>query len=295
MPSLKEVLADKAKYGDNLVWKFDDTTSVTLGQLRQLSDEKQSALSKQETDNLKRQTELDAADRQLKKSQVETATVYTSLQSAMEAIKAGRLNDPAVTQLFGNAGIPGGGSTGTDPFAELSRLESDSLMGPLVKVLKVVNDRAQKAEQAVANNIKVQQTMATHYLNGTLEDRYDRIVPADKQEKITLELLIRDAVAHNEMRSDSTPDIRKAYIRATAADTSAAHDSEVAAAAIKKYQEEHPASTDAINVPASSSFFGLDVHNRTGAAPKPFKSLDEAFAAAAQDKDIWSSVDQMKN
>jgi len=296
MPTLKEVLADKAKYQDSLLWKFDDTTSVTLGQLRQLSDEKQAQLSKQETDMLKRQTELDAADRKLKDSQIQTANVFTSLNSAMEAIKAGRLNDPAVTSLFGNNGVPGVGPTGpADPFAELSRLESDSLMGPLVKVLKVVNDRAQKAEQAVANNIKVQQTMATHYLNGTLEDRYDRLVPADKQDKITLEALIRDAVAHNELRTDSTPDIRKAYIRATAADTQAEHDKQVAEAAIKKYQEEHPDSNNAINVPPTSSFFGLDVHNRGGDAAKPFKNLDEAFAAAAKDKDIWSSVDQMKN
>jgi hypothetical protein len=295
-PTLKEILADKAKYQDGISWQLENGVSLTLGQLRQMSAEDQSALSKREKDIEAARGALALEEKKLKDGQIQTANVYQTLNSAMEAIKSGRLNDPAVTSLFGNGGVPGVGPTGpTDPFAELSRLEGDTLLGPVVKLLKVVNDRAQKAEQAVANNIKVQQTMATHYLNGTLEDRYDRIVPADKQDKITLELLIRDAVNHNEMRSDSTPDIRKAYLRATEHETQAVRDAKIAADAIAKYKADNPDSNNAINVPPSSSFYGLDVHNRSGAAPQPFKNLDEAFAAAGKDPDIWRQVDGQTN
>lgn len=289
MPTLKEVLTDKAKYGDNLVWKFDDTTSVTLGQLRQLSDEKQSQLSKQETDLAAKQAAIDSDAKKLKDSQIQTATVFTELTQAIEAIKSGRFQDPTVQKFFGGANIPGVAPIVTDPFAELSRLESDTLLGPVVKVMRSVSEQAKKAQDAVANNVEIQKRMATNYLNGVLEDRYDRLVPVDKQDKITLEMLIRDAVTHGEMKSDSTPDIRKAYLRATAADTQATHDAKVAQDAINKYKEEHP-DNNAINVPLGTNF-GLDVHNRSGNAVQPFKSLDAAFEAAAKDKDIWSQVD----
>lgn len=289
MPTLKDVLADKAKYGDNLAWQLENGVSVTLGQLRQMSDERQLALTNQEKEIERRNGEIALAERKLKEGQVQTADLYAKMNQAMEAIKSGRLTDPLVAQLFGS--ISGVTPPNADPFAELSRLETDTLMGPLVKMLKQVNERASKAEQAVAENVKVQQRMATSYINGTLEDRYDRLVPADKQDKITLEALIKDAVNHNELRSDNTPDIRKAYQRATAAETQAERDKKIAADAIEAYKKEHP-EADGINVPPSSSFFGLDVHNRSGQAVQPYKNLDEAFAAAAKDKDIWSQVDR---
>jgi len=55
-----------------------------------------------------------------------------------------------------------------------------------------------------------------------------------------------------------------------------------------------PAPSGEIFVPTpASGGFGLDVHNRTGKAPQAFKSLDDAFAAASKDKDIWSNVDSI--
>src|SRR5207248_11577838 len=41
------------------------------------------------------------------------------------------------------------------------------------------------------SNIEVQKKMAASYVNGALEDRYERVVPADKQDKFTLETLIK--------------------------------------------------------------------------------------------------------
>jgi len=298
MPTLKEVLADKVKYPDNLVWNLEGGTAVTLAQLRGLSDESQSAITKREADLVKAQQAIDARQAELNKAQLTTANLYTGLQAAKDAIANGKFDTlpPEVKALFGNSAPAGSGNGNSDPFAALSRLENDTLLGPVVTYIKQVNAEAKKAQEAVAANVEVQKKMATNYMNGVLEDRYDRIVPGDKQDKFPLEALIRDAVAHNEWSSDSTPNIRAAYKRATAGDTQAAHDAEVAAAAVKKFQEEQAANgggpgNGGIFVPPGTSF-GLDVHNRSGAAPKAFKNLDEAFAAAANDKDIWANVDQ---
>ena len=297
MPTLKEVLADKAKYPDNLVWNLEGGTAVTLAQLRGLSDENQSAITKREADLVKASQAVSLKEEELKKAQLNTANLYTTMTQALEAMKAGRLDDPSIKQIFGSSPIPGAtnGNGNNDPFAALSRLESDTLMGPVVSVIKAVNAEAKKAQEAVAQNIEVQKKMATNYMNGVLEDRYDRLVPADKQEKITLASLIQDAVRNNEFSSDSVPDIRKAYKRATAGDEAATREAAIRADERKKLEAEiaarsHGGSGEGIFVPAPQNF-GLDVHNRTGAAPKPFKNLDEAFTAAANDKDIWNSVD----
>ena len=135
--------------------------------------------------------------------------------------------------------------------------------------------------------------MASNYLNGVLEDRYDRIVPADKQDKITIKSLIESAVAAQQFSSDGTPNIRWAYKNATAGDDAAAREAAIRADERKKVQAEvggKGPDGNQIFVPTPQNF-GLDVHNRTGAAPKPFKSLDEAFAAAEKDTSIWSAVD----
>src|SRR2546430_2230122 len=165
----------------------------------------------------------------------------------------------------------------------------------LAQVVKAVHSEAQKAQKAVADNIEVQKKMAASYVNGALEDRYEKIVPADKQEKLTLESLIKEAVRLNAWSSDTVPNIKAAYKSLTAGDDAAARE-----AAIRKDEREKvlaevggrsPDGNSQIFVPTPQNF-GLDVHNRTGAAPKPFKSLDDAFAAAAADKEIWANVDK---
>lgn len=291
MPTLKEVLADKGKYQDNLVWDLGGGTTVTLGQLRGLSAEDQNTISR-------REQELTARDSELKKAQLTTADLYTNLLTAQEAIKAGRMDDPSIKMIFGDAAVPGhNGSHNDDPFEALSRLEQDTLVGPLVQVIKKVNDNAKKAQDAVAANINVQKAMATNYMNGVLEDRYDRIVPVNMQEKITLASLIQDAVRNNEFSSDSVPDIRKAFKRATAGDTEAAREKQIRDDERKKVTDElnktgRGPGSDGIFVGQPGNTFGLDVHNRSGNAQQPYKSLDEAFAAAEKDSSIWSQVDE---
>lgn len=297
MTTLKEILADKANYQDNLAWTLGNGVTVTLAQLRGLSAEDQSAITKKEAELTTARTNLETRESELKRAQANTGTLYTTLQSALEALKAGRVNDPSVKQLFGDVIPPvNGGNNNNDPFAALSRLEQDTLLGPLVSVVKLVRDEAKKAQDAVAQNINVQKAMAENYLNGTLEDRYDRTVPADKQDKYPISKLIQDAVQAKQFTSDSVPNIKWAYKNATAGDTAAAHDAEVAAAAVKKFQEEQAAKGVTgggepifVGQPAN---FGLDVHNRTGKAAQPFKSLDDAFAAAAKDTSIWDNVDK---
>jgi hypothetical protein len=299
MPTLKEVLADKTNYGDNLAWTLGNGVTVTLAQLRSLSAEDQVGITKRESDITKRQQEIEAKDAELKRAQANTANLFVNLQKAQQAISDGKFDTlPAeVKALFGtNTPTGGSGNNNNDPFAVLSRLENDTLLGPVVQAIKAVAAGNKKAEELVAANVEVQKKMATNYMNGVLEDRYDRIVPTDKQEKFPLSKLIETAVQANLWATDSTPNIRAAYKNLTAGDTQAAHDAEVAAAAIKKYQEEHPAggapgSGSDIFLPQASNF-GLDTRKHGTPASGAFKNLDEAFAAAANDKDIWANVDK---
>jgi len=295
MPTLKEVLADKVGYQDNLAWTLGNGVTVTLGQLRGLGAEDQAAITKREKDIEASQAKIAASEAELKKAQLNTANLYTMLNTAQEAIKAGRYDDPSLKQLFGASPVPGGGNTtANDPFAALARLEQDTLLGPMVNVIKLVREEALKAQAAVAENVKTQTAMATNYLNGVLEDRYDRVVPADKQEKFPLATLIQNAVSNRLFTSDSVPDIKRAYKVATSGDDAAAREATIRAEERAKVLAEvggRGPDGNQIFVPQPQNF-GLDVHNRTGAAAKPFTSLDAAFDAAAKDPDIWKNVDQ---
>jgi hypothetical protein len=291
MPTLKEVLADKAKYADNLSWDMGGGSVVTLGQLRELSAHDQNVLSR-------REQEVAARDAELKAAQITTANLYTTVQAAQEAIKAGRMDDPAVKTLFGNTPVPGSNNNNNDPFAALSRLESDTLIGPVISVIKQIKADALKAQADAAQVIDIQKNMATAYLNDTLEERYDRIVPADKQDKITLEALIQNAVQNKHFTRANVPDIKKAYRNLTAADTQAAREAEIREDERKKVRAEldkagQGGGASDIFIGRGANTFGLDVHNRGGDAPKAYKNLDEAFAAAEKDPSIWSQVDKL--
>ena len=295
MPTLKEVLDDKNQYADNLVWQLP-SGPVTLGQMRTLRAEEQSAISKREEAITASTKTLEQQNAELKKAQLNTANLYVTLQKAQEAIKKGDYNAPEVKQIFGDNPVPGvnNNNNNNDPFAALERLEGDALLGPLVKVMKAVSDENKKAQAAVAANLKVQENMAMNYLNGTLEDRYDRLIPIDKQDKFPLATLIQNAVNAKQFRTDGTPDIRAAYKSLTSGDDTAAAIAAARADERKKVLEEQASggrgTSGEIFSPVPQTF-GLDVHNRGGKAPQPFKSLDEAFAAAAKDKDIWANVD----
>lgn len=292
--TLKEVLADKAAYPDNLVWNMGTGTAVTLGELRGLSATQQADLSKKESDIAAAQAALGNSNKELEKAQLNTANLYTNLQAALVAIKDGKFDTlpPEIKSLFG-PNVPSGGNNNNrvnDPFADLSRLENDTLLGPMVQALKASREEARKAQQAADATTEVQKKMATNYINGVLEDRYDRLVPLEKQEKLPLSALIQAAVRANQFSADSTPNIKWALKELTSGDTAAANEAKIRADERKKVEDEIASKGGGINVPPPTSF-GLDVHNRSGAAPKAFANLDEAFAAAAKDKEIWSQID----
>lgn len=298
MPTLKEVLDDKVNFADNVAFTLASGVQTTLGALRGLATERQTAISKREEELTTQSTTLKTQQEELRRAQVNTANAFTLIQKATEAMKAGNYNDPSIKQLMGDNIIRmpnGGGNQDNDPFEALTRLESDALLAPLVQVLKRVNTESKKAQDAVAANVEVQKKMATNYLNGVLEDRYDRVIPADKQEKFPLDKLIQEAVSRQQFRSDSTPDIKAAYKSLTAGDDAKAKEDQIRADERKKVQAELEAGTGRssngeIFVPTPQSF-GLDVHNRGGNAPKPFASLDAAFAAAEKDPDMWRTAE----
>lgn len=298
MATLKEVLDDKVGYADNIAFSLANGVQTTLGALRTLSAERQTAISAKEAELTSAATTLKTQQDELRKAQVNTANAYTLITKATEAIQAGNYNDPAVKQLLGDKSItfPNNRNDNNDPFAALSKIENDALLGPLVQVIKAIDADNKKAQKAVADNVAIQSNMATNYLNGVLEDRYDRLIPQDKQDKFPLDTLIRNAVGSKQFRTDGTPDIKAAYRSLTAGDDSAAREKQIREDERKKVTDELQANGrgsdgQPIFTPTPSNF-GLDVHNRSGKAPVPFKSLDDAFAAAAKDKDIWANVDQ---
>lgn len=296
MPTLKEVLDDKAGYADNIAFTLASGVQTTLGQLRTMRTEDQSAISKREEALASQTALITTQQEELRRAQVNTAAAFSLITEATEQITAGNYNHPSVKKLMGDKTITlpnNNGNNNNDPFAALSRMESDALMGPVVAVLRQVDSDNKKAQRAVADNLEVQKQMATNYLNGVLEDRYDRLIPADKQEKFPLDTLIRKAVENKQFRSDSTPDIRAAFRSLTAGDDAAARETQIRADERKKVTDELQSGgrgSGEIFTPAPNSF-GLDVHNRSGKAVTPYKSLDDAFAAAAKDKDIWAAVD----
>jgi len=311
MPTLKEVLADRQTYADGLVWQLGNGVSVTLGQLRSLDGDRQSAITTAEQKLATDRAALDTSLAEHKRAQTNAANLYSTLNQAVEAIRVGRYDDPAVKQLLGNTPViaPNGTPAGTpDPFAALAALERDSLLGPVVTAIKAISEQARKANDAVNGNLTVQKKMAENYMNGVLEDRYDRLVPTDKQTKYSLENLIIHAVKANQFYSDTTPNIRWAYKELSAAETKEAEKAQITTAAedallktLGITREQYAARQAAgaageqpreIFIPTPQTF-GLDVHNRSGAAPKPFKSLDAAFEAAERDPEIWRQVDQL--
>mgnify|MGYP001197157291 CR=1 FL=1 len=293
MSTLKEILKDKAQYQDNLAWQLGNGITVTLGQLRSLSADDQKSITDKEKELLEREGIVN-------KAQQNTAQLFANMNNALEDIKAGRLDTPVVKQLFGDAKVPGSTGRGSsDPYEALSALEQDSLLGPVVRALKSTHEEAKKAQDAVAQNIQLQRTMATNYLNGVLEDRYDRYVPANKQDKLPLSALIQEAVRLNAFSSDSVPDIRRAYKSLTSGEDAADREKQIRDDERKKVIAEQVSSGQRgtgsdIFVPQPQSF-GLDVHNRGGNAPKAFKNLDEAFVAAGKDPDIWNQIDQISH
>lgn len=294
----KDVLKDKVNYPDTLAFQLGNGIQLTLGQFRSMSASDQAEITRRETELTTRQAAITADQERVRQSQMTTANLYTSLTQALEAIKNGKFETlpSEVKALF--SGSPVAAPTPTnDPYAALANLERDSLIGPVVNVIKLVREEAVKAQREAAQVVEIQKTMATNYLNGVLEDRYDRLVPADKQDKITIASLIQSAVANKQFSADGAPNIKWAYKNATAGDTQAAHDASVAEAAVKKYKDDLAAAgggAEPIFV-GQPGAHGLDVHNRSGNAPVAFKSLDEAFAAAAKDKAIWSQVDGQSN
>jgi len=300
--NLKDILADSKSYPDALVFDMGGGTKVTLGELRGLTAAQQKALSDKEAEYAAANAGVAAKEAELKKAQVNTANLYTTVTQAVAALQSGKLDDPAVKQVFGDK-LPNLGSNSNnnnnnnDPWATVSKLEQDSLLGPMVTVVKALAEQVKAAQAQAAAVVNTQKEMATSYLNETLLDRYDKLVPADKQDKITLESLIQTAVRNGYRTPSNMPDIRRALRDATAAEDAAAREAQIRADERAKIEKEMAAAGRGrdIALPGGGggvTRFGLD--SKT-VGKGSFSSLDEAFKAAENDSEIWASVDQLSH
>lgn len=300
-PDIKEILADKAGYADNIAFTLNGNT-ITLGQIRSMSAADQKVITDAEKKIQERENNIAAKQRELEKAQLNTANTYDLTSRAQTALKEGRYDDPAIKQLFGDV-VPkgGGGGTNNDPFAELSRMENDALLGPIVRLARAQSAKAAELETKLAANINSQTEMAKVYINDRLDDTYKELVSKDKRAKYTRDALVQHAVANKQFTSSNLPDLERAYEDVSKDEREAAKAAQIEADTAKKIVAAIAAGEGdkyGIHLPAPSGngnfgspeIFGLHKPGTKG-APKAFKSLDEAFAAAEQDSSIWSGVD----
>lgn len=289
---LKAILADKATYPDNLAMNISGT-QVTLGDLRGLSAADQKRLNDAEKAAEVAKGKFETDNKQLLTAQSNTAQLYAAVQKGINAVKTGDFSevesDPIAKSLFEGA-LPANGNgrqQNDDPFAALSRLENDQMLAPLAKISRTLRAELTASQSKVGELLNTQKQMAERYINDRLTDIYERVVPDEKQADQPLEKVIRHAIQSGMLTSTQVPDIKRAYKDLTAADTAKDNEAAIRADERKKAQEEFNGKQIAV-LPggAGNSRLGLEPHAQPKAGA--YKSLDEALAAAANDKDIWN-------
>ena len=281
MATLKEVLADKANFADNVVIEVGGV-KTTLGELRAVDAAKVAAISAKEQQIADQQAKLERSLAELTAAQTSVAQTFAEVQRQREEL--------AKAAQGGN----GSGNSQPDPFAAL---EKDSVLGPAFSHIKQQNTQllAKLAEEA-KNREQLQQglnKMVEVYLSDRLTETYRATVPADKQGQgeLKLENLIRLAKEKGYNTPGGYVDIARAYSDLTANDTLAAKVKAAEEAGYKKALEEAAARGIVVQAPSGMASgapsFGLGGNSVSGNDNKPFKNLDEAFAAAAKDAELW--------
>lgn len=294
MATLKEILKDKAQYADNVVFNFPGGASATLGELREMSSAEQTRLSKAEADANTAKAKYEHDTQQLFAAQNNTANLFTKVQAAVEAIKKGDMsvfaNDREMQAIFGEMTGNTAARQPDDPFAALSRLENDNILGPVVKANKVLLDRLNQKDNEFKALLDTTRKMGERYVNDRLTDIYEKVVPEAAQAKLPLESLIQHAIRNNLLTGSSLPDVKKAYRELTAGDTAAANEVKIREDERKKVMDEINAKNIGILTPSSSGGGGrLGLEVTTGGKSSSYANLEEALAAAAKDPEIWST------
>lgn len=278
--TLKDILADSRQFPDSVVFTLANGTTVPLGDLRSMSAGDQKELNKREEGLKERQRKFDEDLAALQLAQQETARLYADVTTRQEAIRRG-----------------GTGDDGRPPEPDpLEALERDPALKPLAKVIRAqqqrIEDLSEKNMKPIANAIK---QMAEAYVNDRTADIYERVVPAGQRGDFTFDKLLKHANDNKMTTRTGIPDIAGAFVALTTKPMSAADiEAQLVAAREEGRQAEREAA--ALRVPRP----GVGATRQVGpvganGSPQVFKTLDEAFSAAAKDVDIWKNMDQGVN
>lgn len=278
--TLKLIMDDKTKFADNLVVTLASGETVSLGDLRGLTADQQSAIASRETKIATAQAELTRNMETLHLAQAETARLFAEVSAAKDA--GGK-----------------GGDKGNEP-DPLEALERDPVIGPIAKTIRqqqaLIDSLTNKQIKPIAEAMS---RMAQAYVDDRVADVYDRSVPEAARATTSLEAVLKHATDNKLFTRSGVPDIRKAYLEmSTKPMTQADIDKQLADAREAGRKE----ATDAARVRIPRP--GLSITGSpSNAADQPFKpknlssvsgALEEAIAAAAKDASIWAAVDNVQ-
>ena len=275
MPSLKEIIKDKAKYPDNMLVTLPDGSQVNLGAVRAQEDADLAAFTKQQ-DDLKKAQDLLIVDR-------------GKLEADMAALRTAQAK---VAELFAQTQGQGGdaaaqaaaaAATAQDPFVLHAK---DPVFGPVITKLREI----EKANQDLLNVHlkKITDTLTQigkGYVDDRLSDMLERI--PNRKAEIGDEAIIKHAISNGYFTRTGVPDVRKAYKDLTAASDKQAEIDAAVAAALKKRDEELAAAAGAGAGPGRPSMTFISPGQQQ--SQTKYASLDAALAAAKNDPEIWQN------
>lgn len=193
MPGIKELLQDKSKFGDDLVFSIGEQ-SFKLGDVRAMNAETEGATKTQLEAIAKRQKELDDA----------AGVVATLYQEAMDAkVKAG-----AAPVTPAKAGA-----------IEDDNFETDALYAPVAKRYKSLEAKLQaiadgdlKATKAELATLTKQFQQAVHAMTTFMsEQRFNALqLPEAARKELTADAALKHAIKSNMFGADGLPDVAKA-------------------------------------------------------------------------------------
>ena len=270
---LKDILADSKQFADSVVVNVNNQP-FTLGALRTLTAAQQKALSDREKAAQDKEAQLAKQLEELNAARVTTANLYADIVKREEALKA--------------AGPAAAAHAEPDP---LERLESDNILGPLVKSFRA---KTGTLEQQLANQTKVNEQllegikrMGESYLTDRLTDIYERTVPEANRSKISLESLIQHALTNKYNTKAGYADISRSYKELTAAETQAASEATLREKIEKVVREKLLAEGIIVRPPTGMGGGLPSMEGPANVRGQAFASLDKAFEAAAKDADLW--------
>jgi len=251
MATLKEVIADSAKFPDTLEIPVADG-KITLGEIRQYQQQASAA----EAAAQQKRGELDVLAGQV-------AEVYGRLQQR-------DAQAPVV------AAAPNPGEVDIE-----SRYANDEILGPMWKRLTAAEKKAASLEtDRIAKLEQALQFGTRRLLNRELRQEFDSI--PNRFEDVDLKAVMDHAAKNRILDEDGVPNVRRAYDDMTASRQVEAREK---AAYERGLQEARAQGASGMTPRPNSAAVG------PAPGSKSYESLDEAFDAIHGDRDLMANLD----